>query len=116
MEFKCINTDYLVSVSDGEKEIISELVSIFKEQVTEMATEMDSLFGKGDYYSLGLLAHKAKSSVAIMGMNDLAVMLKTFELQAKESNGTDKYPEYINSFKEQTGIAVKELEEFMKTF
>ena len=37
---------------------------------------MKSLLAEKNYNSLGLLAHKAKSSVAIMGMNDLADMLK----------------------------------------
>ena len=114
MDFKFINTEYLESVSGGDMEVISELISIFKEQVSEMADEMDSLYGKGDYYNLGLLAHKAKSSVAIMGMDDLADMLKKFELQAKEGTATDKYPEFINRFKEQTVNAVTELDRFMK--
>ena len=114
MDFKYINTEYLESVTGGDREVISELISLFREQVSEMADEMDSLFGKGDFYNLGLLAHKAKSSVAIMGMEELAVMLKQFELQAKDSAETDKYAEYINRFKEQTSAAVKELDEFMK--
>ena len=45
--------------------------------------------------ALGLLAHKAKSSVSIMGMNDLAIMLKTFELQAKEDKESGLYESYI---------------------
>ncbi len=53
--------------------------------------EMKSLLVSKNYTSLGLLAHKAKSSVAIMGMNDLAQMLKTFELQAKEGKETHLY-------------------------
>ncbi len=114
MDFKYINTEYLESVSGGDRKVISELISIFKEQVSEMADEMDSLFGKSDFFNLGLLAHKAKSSVAIMGMDDLALMLKKFELQAKDGADADKYPEYIQRFKVQTSIAVTELNEFMK--
>jgi len=114
MDFKYINTEYLESVSGGDKDVISELISLFKEQVTEMADEMDALYGKGDYYNLGLQAHKAKSSVAIMGMEELAAMLKTFELQAKNGVEASKYPEYINRFKDETGIAVTELDEFVK--
>lgn len=83
MEYKFINTEYLDSVSGGDSEIIREIVVMFKEQVIEIFNEMNSHLSEKDYRSLGLLAHKAKSSVAIMGMDDLALMLKTFELQAK---------------------------------
>ena len=62
---------------------------------------------------LGLLAHKAKSSVAIMGMNDLAVMLKTFELQAKEEKESELYESYITRFKTETEAAITELDDLV---
>jgi HPt (histidine-containing phosphotransfer) domain-containing protein len=110
MDYKYINTEYLESVAGGDKGIMIELIGLFKEQVNETVNEMDSLLKKGDYYSLGLLSHKAKSSVAIMGMEDLAAMLKTFELQAKSGEDTDKYEMYITRFKEETANAIAELE------
>ena len=74
---------------------------------------MKSLFSEKNYHSLGLLAHKAKSSVAIMGMNDLAEMLKTFELQAKEGKESELYESYITRFKTETDAAVTELEDLV---
>lgn len=111
MNYNYINTEYIDSVSDGNIEIMAELVNMFRDQVAETVTEMKSLFEKKDYYSLGLLAHKAKSSVLIMGMNDLGALLKTFELQAREGAETDKYESYINRFDHDTGEAVKELDD-----
>ena len=113
MNFNYINTEYLDSVSDGNVEIMSELVSMFRDQVAETVIEMKSLLEKNDYYSLGLLAHKAKSSVLIMGMNDLGTLLKTFELQAREGAEADKYESYINRFDHDTGEAVKELDDLV---
>jgi len=48
-----------------------------------------------------------------MGMSDLAAMLKTFELQAKESQEKDKYEMYISRFEQDTLGAVEELENFV---
>ena len=107
MDYKFINIDYLDSVSGGDSEIIREIVIIFKEQVIEIYNEMKSHLSEKNYQSLGLLAHKAKSSVAIMGMNDLAQMLKTFELQAKEGKESDLYESYIKRFKTETEAAIK---------
>lgn len=113
MDYKYINTEYLDSVSGGDIETFIEITSIFREQVVEFSREMASLLERKEYYSLGLLAHKAKSSVAIMGMNDLALMLKTFELQAKESRETEKYESYISRFRTETGEAVGELDDLI---
>jgi HPt (histidine-containing phosphotransfer) domain-containing protein len=113
MDYKFIKTGYIESVSGGDKEIILELVTMFREQSNEIGLEMRTLLQKSDYFTLGLLAHKAKSSVAIMGMGDLAAMLKTFELQAKEGKEKDKYEMYITRFEQDTRSAVEELEYFV---
>ena len=113
MDYKFINTEYLLSVSGGDLNIIKEIVSIFREQVVEMFEEMKSLLADNNYTSLGLLAHKAKSSVAIMGMDDLATMLKTFELQAKDGKDANLYESYIVRFRKETDGAVKELDNFI---
>jgi HPt (histidine-containing phosphotransfer) domain-containing protein len=110
MGYKYINMEYLDSVSGGDKSIIAELVEMFREQSIEIYGEMKSLLSAKEYYSLGLLAHKAKSSVAIMGMEELAIMLKTFELQAKEEKEPHMYEGYVEKFREDTTEAVKELE------
>jgi len=114
MNYNYINTEYLDSVSDGNIEIMAELVNMFRDQVLETVVEMKSLLEKKDYYSLGLLAHKAKSSVLIMGMSDLGALLKTFELQAKDGSEADKYESYITRFDHDTGEAVKELDDLVK--
>jgi HPt (histidine-containing phosphotransfer) domain-containing protein len=113
VDFKFINPEYIESVSGGDKETIRELVDLFREQAVEFTSEMKTLLGKKDYYSLGLLAHKAKSSVAIIGMADLAVMLKTFELDAKEGRVIENYTGYIARFESETKSAVEELKKYV---
>ena len=113
MDYKFINPEYIESVSGGDNETIRELVSIFNDQVAEFSLEMKKLLEKGDYYSLGLLAHKAKSSVAIMGMEELAVMLKKFELEAKENREPNNYANYVSRFESDTKEAVTELGQYV---
>lgn len=113
MIYKFINTEYLISVSGGDPDISREIISMFKEQSVEIHNEMVLNFSKKNYTYLGLLAHKAKSSVAIMGMNELATMLKSFELQAKEGSESELYESYIVRFKSDTCAAVIELEDYL---
>jgi HPt (histidine-containing phosphotransfer) domain-containing protein len=114
MNYKFINTEYLDSVSGGDPDLTNEIVSIFKEQVAEAYHEMKELLASRNYQNLGLLAHKIKSSVSIMGMSDLANMLKTFELETREEKNSEKYGSYIERFKSDTENAVKELDDHMK--
>jgi HPt (histidine-containing phosphotransfer) domain-containing protein len=113
MVYKFIKTEYLESVTGGDREIILELVTLFRDQVAETGLEMRTLLNKNDYLALGMLAHKAKSSVAIMGMEDLASLLKTFEQEAKAGEEKDKFEMYISRFDQDTKRAVKELEYFI---
>ncbi len=113
MDYKFINTDYLDSVSGEDDNTMSEIIGIFKEQVPQMLQEMKKLFTEKNYYTLGLLAHKAKSSVAIMGMDDLAALLKAFESEAKEGRETDKYEYYISRFEKDTSEAILELDDLI---
>jgi HPt (histidine-containing phosphotransfer) domain-containing protein len=113
MNYKYINTEYLETVTGGSKETLSELVGIFRDQVFEIADEMKSLHAKNDFYSLGMLAHKAKSSVAIMGMNDLAIMLKTFEIEGREGKNKENYKSYIDRYEIEAVQALEELENYI---
>jgi len=101
---------YLQEMAGGNKMLILEMISIFKSQVAEFADEMDKLLGNKEYELLGKLAHKAKSSVAIMGMSDLAEDLKTLELLAKDKKNTRLYPTILKNFREGTSEAIEELE------
>jgi HPt (histidine-containing phosphotransfer) domain-containing protein len=113
MDYKFIKMEYLDSVSGGDPGIINEIVVIFKEQSVEIYNEMKSLLAVKNYTSLGLLAHKAKSSVAIMGMSKLAEMLKTFELQAKEGKESELYGSYIERFFSDSQEAIRELDDLI---
>jgi HPt (histidine-containing phosphotransfer) domain-containing protein len=113
MDYKFINMEYLDSVSAGDPMIINEILVIFREQSVEIYNEMKSHLASKNYTSLGLLAHKAKSSVAIMGMNDLADMLKTLELQAREGKETQLYEAYLERFISETQEAIIELEDLI---
>ncbi len=113
MVYKFINMEYLDSVSGGDTGIIVEIVAMFRDQSVEIYNEMKSLLASKNYNSLGLLAHKAKSSVAIMGMEEMASLLKAFESQAKEGKESHLYDSYIEKFRNDTGEAVKELEDLI---
>jgi HPt (histidine-containing phosphotransfer) domain-containing protein len=105
---------YLKNLTGGAEELIKEMIAIFIAQTDEYSKEMKSLLESGSYEELGRLAHKAKSSVAIMGMSELSEDLKKLELLAKEHKETEKYEGYVKKFINESQIAVEELKEAVK--
>jgi hypothetical protein len=97
MNFEFINTEYLETVSGGDKEMITELYTIFRDQVTEIVGQMRSSYANEDFYSL----------------NDLAAMLKTFELEGKVGNNKENYIAYIDRFEKEASLAVLELNSYI---
>jgi HPt (histidine-containing phosphotransfer) domain-containing protein len=101
---------YLKEMSGGNKELVLEMITIFREQVSEFSVEMDRLLASHDYDNLGKLAHKAKSSVSIMGLQDLATELKDLENFARDGKKPESYAGIIENFKQVSAIALQELE------
>lgn len=106
---------YLESMAGGDKTFIREMIDIFREQIDEYSKLMPELFNKSKYDDLAKLAHKAKSSVSVMGMIQEANMLKELELLAKDQKDVDTYPGYIDRFISNSKEALKELEATYKT-
>jgi HPt (histidine-containing phosphotransfer) domain-containing protein len=102
---------YLKNMSGDNPDIIKEMIGIFIDQAEEYIRDMQKNLQDKNYDAIGKLAHKAKSSISIMGMNDLAADMKTLELLAKEEKEKESYPDFINKFVSQTQQAIAELKE-----
>ena len=103
--------NYLKTMSGGDANFIAEMIGLFSEQVDEYSELMPRLLLEKDYESLSKLAHKAKSSVAVMGMTRVAELLKELEKLAHEGKMTERYEGMVNEFLEQSKLAVAELEQ-----
>ncbi len=107
---KIVDLSYVKGMASGNMDLIKEMIDIFISQVPEFLEDMKTYHDKKDWYNLGLVAHKAKSSVAVMGMERQAAALKNLEMLAKEEKDVDKYIDIINIFKEDCQKAIQELE------
>lgn len=80
---KIIDLSYLKEMSGNNKDIMVEMVEVFIEQNPEFTEGIFSHFENRQWTELGAVAHKAKSSVRIMGMDELGDCLEKIEHYSK---------------------------------
>jgi HPt (histidine-containing phosphotransfer) domain-containing protein len=90
------------------------MVDLFRAQIKEYCIEMPKLLAKGDYINLSRVAHKAKSSVAVMGMKKEADLLSMLEINARNGVEIESFKTIIDTFIEIATEAVKELDDQLK--
>ncbi len=115
VKFTYADLTYLESMAMGTNDLIVEMIQIFIDQLPEFTEGLAAHLKNGDLPALGALAHKAKSSVAVMGMDALATDLKTLELTAKAGKDQEQYPILVDRFIEQVTVTGRELAEYAKT-
>lgn len=113
MEYTIFKPEYLVSVTGGDPEVMEEIAGIFMNQIPEFVDEMNELLDNEKYYELGLLAHKAKGSVSVMGMENTAIMLKEFELMAKAGEQKERYRDFIQKFRDEASTVIAEIKDYL---
>jgi len=113
MEYTVFNPEYLVNITGGDMATMEEITGIFGSQIPEFVTEMKQLLGQGKLAELGLLAHKAKGSVTVMGMDETSRMLKEFELLAKAGEQKERYEGFIARFEEDTAMVMREINDYL---
>jgi HPt (histidine-containing phosphotransfer) domain-containing protein len=115
MRTKIVNLDYLEEMSGGDRNLIIEMIDLFISEVPGYLSLMNEYLYKGNWESLGKLAHKAKASASIMGLNDLADDLKKLEHQTVEGTNTQAYPDQVQIINQQFNRATEELKQIVKT-
>ena len=101
-------------MASGNIAFVKEMIQIFIEQVAELETDMKNALSTDNSIVLGKLAHKAKSTVSVMGMNNLSEQLKSLEHWANEGKEKDKYNAIVERFVNESHIAVAELKNTLK--
>ena len=104
------NLDYLRNITGGDKESIREIILLFIEQVPEFIGNMKKHLEEKNYIDLGREAHKAKSSVMILGMEDLGHDLKALQLSTINDAGEETYVQHFQRFENECNLAIAELE------
>jgi signal transduction histidine kinase/CheY-like chemotaxis protein/HPt (histidine-containing phosphotransfer) domain-containing protein len=108
-----INLEYLEDMVGSSKIVMKEFFDIFILQVPEFVENLNKYFHEKNWEELKRQAHATKSSLAVVGMNDLKEYMQKLENMAKKEIETEKYPEMIAKFTKDCYEAIDELNELM---
>lgn len=87
---------YLMQLMDNNIEIVLEVLEIFKRQTPEDAKQFKSHFDDQNWQLLSKSAHKLKSSVGNLGMNQLKETFLFIELNGKQETNLDQLAAYVS--------------------
>jgi HPt (histidine-containing phosphotransfer) domain-containing protein len=107
------NLDYLQSITEGDNDSMRELILLFIEQVPEFVGNLKKHLAEEEFIELGKEAHKAKSSVMIMGMDSLGHDLKTLQLDTISGIRKETYAGHVIRFETECLAAVEELNQVL---
>lgn len=110
--FKHINLNYVQNIGSNDSKFKNELLDIFREQLPILALDLQKHLNDKNYQELGATAHKAKSSVAMFGVETLRKDMEKLENDAKQNANVNSYSKLVERFAETTKeilIEIKDL-------
>jgi CheY-like chemotaxis protein len=110
---KVINMDYLHSLSNGDKLFEKNMIQAFSKQVPEELKELKTAIDEKNYKKIGTIAHNMKSTVAYLGLQQLASLLQQMEAEAEGKNGFTRIHENFKLIDATCQLAIKEAQELI---
>ena len=111
---KHINLDYLNS-SSKDPGFVKKMIELYLDTMPQVMETMKIGILEKNLEILGKTAHKAKSSVLIVGLEDLSAMFREMELEAKAGNSEKNYLEIFVECQKIFDEAVLELKVVLET-
>lgn len=105
---------YLNQVFQGNREMINNIITLFLQQVPEYIREMEECVRKNEPLSLHPLAHKAKSSVSMLGIKDMENDILQIEQDSKHLRNLDGLPGLVKRVRENCQVVYGQLKEALE--
>jgi HPt (histidine-containing phosphotransfer) domain-containing protein len=113
---KYIDLDYLKQISNGSNEFISQMITVFMEEIPNEIKNLENHLAKNDCVALKATAHKMKPSFSFMGVKVLEENIHDIETYCAEGKNLDQLPGLVERVKTITEDVIKELEKEKELF
>jgi len=103
------NLNYLNSISDGNNEFVNEIIVAFIEQTPPLLTQMTDASNSEEWVTVGDLAHKLKSNLTLVGINQIEALTQSIEIDGRGEINTDTLPSRTKLLVSTCTQAIEEL-------
>ncbi len=105
---------YLNQVFQGNKQMINQIISMFIKQVPTYFDDMQDCIIRAEYNALHPLAHKAKSSIAMLGLKDMETLVLKIEKNSKEGLDEKELASLVAQARAECSDVTVQLEQALK--
>ena len=103
------NLDYLQQVFQGNDAMVRRILDSFEEQVPAYFEEMDRRWRSGRWKDIHPLAHKAKSSIGMLGMADLLEHVLRIELVSRSCSSPEDMESRLVAARKLLALALDDM-------
>src|SRR6056297_3333759 len=96
-----------------DPDVMQEMFDIFKESYPEYFDICSDAIKNEDWKKLSETAHRTKSSVAIMGMEEIRQEFNEMEILAANAEKTETYRAWLDELKVKVDLAVSQIHEYL---
>ena len=88
---KCLNLDFdrLRALTGDDDEFVMEIIEIIIEQTPPLLEDFNHLLASEDFNAFGAAAHKYKSSINILGNQNLIDLMKYMEIESADKQNLE---------------------------
>lgn len=106
---RLFDLSYLNQIFQGNQEMIRNIIGLFLQQVPQYIQEMEECLHRNDLAGLHPLAHKAKSSISMLGLRTMEEMVLRIERSSKEHRNIEQLPELVAQVRTECELANRQL-------
>ncbi|MDA3819720.1 MAG: Hpt domain-containing protein [Candidatus Delongbacteria bacterium] len=96
-----------------DPEVMQMMFDVFKKHYPDYFKEASECIERKDWANFGLVVHRAKSAVAIMGMEEIENELEEIEQQAVQGKNTDIYASHLDNILKKVKTGVEQIQQYV---
>ena len=115
MSDRFFRVDLLNQRTGYDPEVMREMFDVFKQAYSEYFELFDKYLNAEDWTRLSEIAHRAKSAVAIMGMEQIRTEFNLLEDLSSKAEKTDAYAKWIDDLRKRVETGASQIEEYLNS-
>lgn len=105
-----LDFNQLKMLSGDDNEFMIEILEMIADQSPSIVSQMNQLYEEAEFVSLGSTAHLFKSTVTILGNEEINGLLKDIENTATQAQDAEALLPMMNRFREMTNSIIEQVQ------